>query len=177
MTTSTYGEAMERNDEDTLNVLSRKAHQNAVEKGFYDDGISQAMVDIDLAKMMLAVLDISNAAEVLRSQKGLPFHDRSYLSYITDAICTLTGPSPFTGNDKVVVRMLAKQMLIVTEVGEAAVATISDTPGDENLGEEIADIIIRCLDFAGANNIDIGKEVTEKMEKNRSRQHMHGKLA
>ena len=43
--------------------------------------------------------------------------------------------------------------------------------------EELADIIIRVLDTAGARSIDIGRAVLLKMAYNATRQHMHGKLA
>lgn len=43
--------------------------------------------------------------------------------------------------------------------------------------EELADIIIRVLDTAGARSIDIGRAVQLKMAYNATRPHMHGKLA
>jgi NTP pyrophosphatase (non-canonical NTP hydrolase) len=39
---------------------------------------------------------------------------------------------------------------------------------------EIADIIIRCFDFAGEHGIDIGRAVIEKMAHNKSRSFKHG---
>jgi len=43
--------------------------------------------------------------------------------------------------------------------------------------EELADIIIRVLDTAGARGINIGRAVQLKMAYNATRPHMHGKLA
>lgn len=43
--------------------------------------------------------------------------------------------------------------------------------------EELADIIIRVLDTAGARGISIGRAVLLKMAYNATRPHMHGKLA
>lgn len=43
--------------------------------------------------------------------------------------------------------------------------------------EELADIIIRVLDTAGARGINIGRAVLLKMAYNATRPHMHGKLA
>lgn len=40
--------------------------------------------------------------------------------------------------------------------------------------EELADIIIRCLDFAGAFGMDIKNAVERKLEYNSSRPFMHG---
>lgn len=41
---------------------------------------------------------------------------------------------------------------------------------------EIADIIIRCLDFAGEHGIDIERAVREKMAFNKTRPFRHGKV-
>lgn len=43
--------------------------------------------------------------------------------------------------------------------------------------EELADIIIRVLDTAGARGVNIGRAVLLKMAFNATRPHMHGKLA
>lgn len=43
--------------------------------------------------------------------------------------------------------------------------------------EELADIIIRVFDTAGARGINIGRAVDLKMHYNATRPHMHGKLA
>jgi len=43
--------------------------------------------------------------------------------------------------------------------------------------EELADIIIRVLDTAGAREVNIGRAVMLKMQYNATRPHMHGKLA
>lgn len=43
--------------------------------------------------------------------------------------------------------------------------------------EELADIIIRVFDTAGARGINIGRAVLLKMQYNATRPHMHGKLA
>lgn len=39
---------------------------------------------------------------------------------------------------------------------------------------ELADIIIRCLDYAGRYGIDIGGAIVGKMRYNRERAHCHG---
>jgi len=59
-------------------------------------------------------------------------------------------------------------------------ATQDDIKRDEFLTceeEELADIIIRVLDTAGARGINIGRAVLLKMQYNATRPHMHGKLA
>lgn len=42
---------------------------------------------------------------------------------------------------------------------------------------EIADVIIRCLDFAGEHDIDIERAVREKMAYNKTRPFKHGNKA
>lgn len=69
--------------------------------------------------------------------------------------------------------MLAKLMLVVTEVGEAAEAV---RHGDhENFCEELADTMIRLLDIFGAMNEAPHYWLDWKMEKNMGREHKHGK--
>ncbi|RMF54282.1 MAG: hypothetical protein D6746_14560 [Bacteroidetes bacterium] len=85
---------------------------------------------------------------------------------------------------------IEKLALIVTEVSEAIEqARITDTrdyykikfgPEGQMFGiaEELADIIIRTLDFCAAYGIDIDKAVQRKMAYNESRPWRHGgKLA
>jgi NTP pyrophosphatase (non-canonical NTP hydrolase) len=52
--------------------------------------------------------------------------------------------------------------LIASEVGEAVNECRGEKP-TEKLGEELADVILRVLDFAEVQNIDIEKELAEKM--------------
>lgn len=69
--------------------------------------------------------------------------------------------------------LLAKLALITSEVGEAVSALQHD---DETaFAEEVADIVIRVLDLCGAESIDLGGEVLNKMRTNRARPYLHGK--
>lgn len=45
------------------------------------------------------------------------------------------------------------------------------------LEEELADLLIRVLDVAGAYHVDLDKAVTVKSEYNKNRPRMHGKIA
>lgn len=64
-------------------------------------------------------------------------------------------------------------MLITGEVAEAHEALRKNDIN--NFREEIADVIIRCLDLCGGLEIDIQTEIYKKMEKNKSRPYKHGK--
>jgi NTP pyrophosphatase (non-canonical NTP hydrolase) len=75
-------------------------------------------------------------------------------------------------------------MLVVTELAEAMEAyrsgdTESDKiPGFSKVEEELADAIIRILDFAGGHGLNIEGALTAKMVYNESRPYRHGgKLA
>lgn len=73
------------------------------------------------------------------------------------------------GEDYKVPTVLA---LITSEVSEALEGFRNNDK--ENFKEELADIIIRVLDCSGGLNIDIEKEIENKLEKNRERSHKHG---
>lgn len=45
----------------------------------------------------------------------------------------------------------------------------------DTMQDELADIIIRCLDFAGYKEIDIENHIMAKLRFNRLRSHKHGK--
>jgi len=75
-------------------------------------------------------------------------------------------------------------MLIVTELSEAMEAyregnpESDKIPGYSKLEEELADAIIRILDFAGGNGFDIEEAIAAKMPYNETRPYRHGgKLA
>lgn len=44
----------------------------------------------------------------------------------------------------------------------------------DGAGIELADIVIRCLDYAGRYEIDLGRLIATKMRHNRTRTHRHG---
>lgn len=101
------------------------------------------------------------------------FHDR--LHHLT-----ATGDT-----DGVVDHAVAKLGLITSEVAEA-IEEIRDGHAmthtyyredgkPEGVPSEVADIVIRALDFAAMFNIDIEAAVQEKLGYNATRQRMHGK--
>ena len=68
-------------------------------------------------------------------------------------------------HNKTVLEALA---LIASEVGEA----VNECRGEEPtkaLGEELADIILRVVDLAQWQGIDLAAEIAAKMEKNEAR--------
>lgn len=71
--------------------------------------------------------------------------------------------------------------LMHSELSEALEALRKGNPNDEkcpqftNLEVELADCIIRILDFAGGNGLDIAGAIVAKHEFNKTRPHKHGK--
>lgn len=71
-------------------------------------------------------------------------------------------------------------MLMVSELAEGMEAHrkgLKDDhlPQHEGLHVELADCLIRILDFCGAENVDIETIVSQKLAYNAKRPHMHGK--
>ena len=70
--------------------------------------------------------------------------------------------------------------LITSEISEALEADRKDLMDDHlpqyyGFDVELADALIRILDLCGANNVDIGKVVRDKLAYNKSRPFKHGK--
>ena len=79
----------------------------------------------------------------------------------------------------VLMQKTQKIMLVVTELAEL-VEGLRDSKEDETFGftneeEEVADAIIRLLDYAGYYSLRIGEVLGAKMAKNEGRPHKHGK--
>jgi len=70
--------------------------------------------------------------------------------------------------------VMAKLMLVVTEVSEAVEAYRKDDLR-HGFPEEIADTFIRLFDLCGSLDIDIEKYIEEKMAVNETRPYKHGK--
>lgn len=72
-----------------------------------------------------------------------------------------------------------KIALIMSELAELLEGLRADIesglPGFTNEEEEVADTIIRCLDYAGQYQLRIGEAVMAKIAKNQDRPHKHGK--
>jgi NTP pyrophosphatase (non-canonical NTP hydrolase) len=72
-------------------------------------------------------------------------------------------------------------MLIVSELGEALEAYRNGNPASEKIPEishaeeELADVVIRIMDFVGRHNIRLSEAILRKMSYNKTRPHLHGK--
>lgn len=71
-------------------------------------------------------------------------------------------------------------MLIVSEVAECLEGLRKGLQDDHlphrSMEEcEIADVIVRCLDYSAGFGLDVGGAIVEKMRYNAGREHLHGK--
>ena len=75
----------------------------------------------------------------------------------------------------------AKIALMHSELSEALEATRNNNPeskkipGFSHVEEELADCVIRIMDFAGHFGLDLSEAIIAKIEHNSSRPHKHGK--
>lgn len=71
-------------------------------------------------------------------------------------------------------------VLMHSELSEVVEALRDGNPVSEKIpphtkrDEELADVVIRVLDYAERSNIDLGKVIVDKMSYNRGRPHRHG---
>ena len=104
---------------------------------------------------------------------GVHINEMALQAYNT---ATTSGfPTPVDMKDRNAI--LAKLMLIVTEVAEAAEEVRQTESEKAALGEELADILIRVGHLAYGLQIDLEYAVTEKMIYNAHREYRHGKGA
>ncbi len=157
-----------------LNELAAQAVAIRTAKGFKTPNDMDTAAD-DEASMTLALLSfyvigISLATDAIREGTMT----RADLVPKMRGICELAHASAAAGLPPGNA-LLAKLVLIVSEVGEAIQAV---TEGDrENLGEELIDIIIRDLDIGGSLKFDMDAIVAKKSAVNEGRPERHGKLA
>lgn len=119
------------------------------------------------------------AAVVYNEQVAMGFHD-SQISQVLKNCGFLETSSVFKELDNLEdVKRLA---LAIGELNEAVEAIRKDIKVSEHLPEftgveeEVADCIIRLLDFAGQRNLRLGAAIKAKLEFNKTRGRKHGKL-
>lgn len=159
----------------TVDDLQRESYETAVAKGWHDeDGKTLSGAVIHIAKQSVGVLDVAATVEGIRAGKA-PIY--SHPEHVLERLDALPPER---------LRAVAWMVLVVTEVGESVEDILNEhMTTDVNLagkptglGSELADIIIRVCDTAGALGIDLAAELRSKLDYNRTRSHRHGgKLA
>lgn len=131
-----------------INQLIKEAHDNAINKGFHRD----------YTMLVNSIKEMVNPENVKQMDRLLQYVKLTEINKDIN--------------------------LIVTELSEASehirkrsLLTSSEKKyWKESFEEEIADAVIRIADLCGQYNIDLEYFIREKMEYNKTRQPMHGKL-
>jgi len=143
-----------------LNELSKEIYQNNVEKGFYDDYYDiKAALQAELwdkfehfatgQRLALIGSEVSEALEGDRKNKSV-----SEFSHFDDAW---------------------KNTLFEIENNQELFSASFESVVKDTVEDEIADAIIRLLDFCGHKEIDIDFHLRAKMKYNSYRPYKHGK--
>lgn len=155
----------------TVRELVTESYGTAKDKGWHDeDGKMLSGAVIHIAKQAVGVLDVAATVEGIRAGKSPIYSHPEHILERLDAL------------PPEMLRAVAWMVLVVTEVGESIedilnehmTAEVSLSGKPTGLGSELADIIIRVCDTAGALGIDLAAELRAKMDYNRTRSHKHG---
>lgn len=138
-----------------LNVLSKEIYQNAVDKGFWDEG--QEGKDFG-SIIALIHSELSEALEEYRNHKP-------------EFYFNIKGNVPLM---KISFGDNETKTIYGGKGGECTDIELWNGEKPEGIATELADAIIRILDYCGRNEIDIDRIVRTKMAYNKTRPHMHG---
>lgn len=139
----------------SIRELQERAYRQSADKGFHDEEPTEgrALLSLNAERIALMHSELSEALEELRNGRSA---SETYYH------------SPALPNS------------LVAEVGvaEAKALIERDNAGKlkkpEGVPSEMADVVIRVLDFCGSNGIDLEAIITEKLDYNASRAPMHG---
>lgn len=139
---------------DPLNRLADECYSTAVAKGFWDV-VEERYLDNAMSGLYhvgLAARDLESLRKDRPADRPFGYHE----------LQTLDRGAKMSG---------LKLLLIISEAVEAFEALIHEP---EKADEEVADILIRLLDYAAARGINLDAIVAAKMEKNAGRPRKHG---
>jgi NTP pyrophosphatase (non-canonical NTP hydrolase) len=147
-------EIIKSNKPTIINELVQKAHQNAKDHGFWD--VTPTFRDI------IALIH-SEASEALEEHRNHRKPTETYYSGKREV---------FDLEDKPIITITAYSKSPCKEVVDFGMEI--DIKKPEGIPSEMADIVIRVMDYCGYAGIDLEKAIAEKMEYNRTRPFKHG---
>ncbi len=145
-----------------INELAKKIYQNAVDKGFYDNGQATNIGE----RIALIHSELSEALEADRKNRHADL-------------------KTFFEREQEILKSYNEKVL--TELGKTGVAVPIDQLSTEDFislfksrikdtfEDELADAAIRIMDTCGFLGIDLEKHIELKMRYNSTRERMHGK--
>lgn len=143
----------------SLYEYGQLAYTNAVEKGFYEP-FPAGSLQLAL-RIMQAVAFQTDVLDAHRKDRDIStFHTLQQVPEWHE----------LTEDEQTAIMRL---VLIVSEVAETADAVMEASESHES--EELADTLIRLVDYATWRGIDLDAAVEAKMEINKSRPYKHGK--
>lgn len=167
-----YSAAPKRIIRESVDVLQKSVGEGNAKRGFHDEGNrlraeSRTQCEEELSAlrnyyMVKVGLIMSEGAEALEDlRNGRPVNQNYYTH---EGVEVQKLPIGYKGAD------------MWTQLDRAAsweLGTI--TPKPEGVPSEIADIVIRCLDFADEAGFSLIDAILEKLEYNETRSRLHGK--
>lgn len=139
----------------TITELQERAYRQSADKGFHDDEPTEgrALLSLNAERIALMHSELSEALEELRAGHA------ANETYYPIRPLPMTLPSGVGSYDEAAKRHIEKQR---------------GNRKPEGVPSEMADVVIRILDFCGANEIDLEAIILEKLDYNASRGRMHG---
>lgn len=130
-----------------ISELQERAYRQSADKGFHDNEPTEgrALLSLNAERIALMHSELSEALEELRNGKAA---NRTY--YVQGR---------GTGGDPYIAPGIPNPKFL---------------PKPEGVPSEMADVVIRVLDFCGANNINLEAMITEKLDYNATRANKHG---
>lgn len=128
-----------------FNELAKEIHQNAVDHGWWDE--SRTFGEI----VALCHSELSEALEEYRAGRSMLW--KACMTAEKETPCIEEGCGDWMD-------------------GKCELTCLSPKP--EGIAVEMADCIIRILDWAGKENIDMDVIIREKMDYNKTRTYRHG---
>jgi hypothetical protein len=137
----------------TFAELQARSHQQSRDKGFHDyqPASERELTSLNAERIALMHSELSEALEELR--KGGDTNHNYYPVHKTG--CATNGYG-------------------LDYRRSHAIPACDCTPKPEGVPSELADVVIRIMDYCGANDIDLLAAVVEKLDFNATRGKMHG---